>query len=152
MSSDIFPWLFLTALLLVALIQFGFWIKKMGWIGISKKYPMPKKPELIPIKLKYARANIGGTYRWNSVFSGITNNGVYIRKPFPFSLMMPPINIPWSGIDSINIVNSIDKETKDIRFKFGKYADIKLSSINTFVIIPWKEKYRINIPSGLLHE
>ncbi len=152
MSNYIFPWLFLVAVLFFALIQFAFWIKKMGWIGISKKYPMPIEPELIPKKLKYGRANIGGLYKWNSVFSGITKNGVFIRKPFPFSVLMPPINIPWPSIDSMNIVDSIDKATRGKRFKLGKYADIELSSINTCIIIPWNEKYRINIPSGVLRE
>jgi len=120
---------------------------------LSKQFPLPRSVlDNVNSKLKYGRANIGGIYRRNSVFSTITEKGVFIRQPFPFSVIMPAIFIPWKEIDFINIISRIDGEMdttiSNIMSKLTtiKYADIKLKSLKKHtVIIPWKEGYRKNV-------
>ena len=138
------------------LVKFLVWIKKTGWREISEKYPLPRdRYAEINTILKYGRANIGGIYSRNSVFSAITVEGVFVRKPFPFNLLMPPIFIPWDRIDSVVITKRLHGNQRSANFKFidkiafSKYADIQVKNfINHMFIIPWKEIYRESVPAG----
>ena len=86
----------------------------------------------------------------NNVFSGITADGVVIKKSFPFSLLMPPIFIPWVEIEQVSLVSNIDGEPGS---KMNKgissleYVKIDLKQFKEFlIIIPWQDKYVENLP------
>lgn len=90
------------------------------------------------------------------MFSTIENEGIFLRKPYPFSIFMPPILIPWGDVNYVSVVDDIEhrKPTKSkIVKKLNpfKYADINLSKIDDVPIaIIWKESYREKIPATLL--
>jgi len=155
MEPQFFPWIFLLIFIPIVLVRFFLWVKQTGWRTLSKKFPLSKLAiDNVNLKQKYGRANIGGIYRRNSVFSAITEDGVFIRKPFPFSVIMPEIYIPSNEIDFIKIISRIDGEpnttiSKTIsKLSSYKYADIRLKSLKKHtVIIPWNEEYRKNVLS-----
>lgn len=131
------------------------WVRKTRWNFIHKHYPA-ERSQYVETKFKYGKANIGGKFRWNSVFSAIEKNGIFLRKPFPFSLFMPPIFIPWDDVDYITVVDDIEyrKSAKSKivkRLNPFKYVDINLSKIdNVPIVVPWKDAYKKSVPATIL--
>ncbi len=148
---ELYTWKISLPILFVLFLLHLNWIRKTQWNLLRKQYPA-EKYQFDNVRLKYGNANIGGMYKWNSVFSAIEGNGILLRKPYPFSLLMPAIFIPWDAVAFISIVDGIEHRKKaksKIIQKLNpfKYADIHLDKIEMIpVVVIWKEAYRVNVP------
>jgi len=140
----------LTSIILIILAFFFFLknLKKSKWLQLQNNYPMPAKVlNKINSQLNYDPANVNGVHYKNSVFSLINEQGILIRKPFPFSLILRPLLIPWADIKEIKIINSITDETNLLsktmnRLSLNNYVKINLLGFkNFFIIIKWKNEY-----------
>lgn len=158
MKMTFIPWIFALIFIPILIIRFYFWVKKTGWRNLSLRYPLSKtKSEKVNSHLSYNRSNVGGVYERNSVFSAIIREGVIIRKPFPFSIIMPAIFIPWSDIECIHINCKLDGKPHSSFSKLtGKlsnyrFVNIKLSTLKEqIIIIRWKDRFKNFIPSDKL--
>lgn len=149
-SSPIFA-VSLLSIILVA--NFIYLFRVMKWYPIRKAFPLNVAgPKYENILLNYGKANICGHYARNKVISGIMKDGVVIKKPFPFSYLMPPIFIPWREIEHVSIVANIEGGTnpKLIKIFSSEYAKIELKRYKDYlIIIPWQQIYFDNIPKEL---
>ncbi len=153
---NLYSWEISLPILAIAFFLFIHWVRKTRWNDLQKKYPA-NKSQYSEVRFKYGLANIGGIYLRNATFSAITNVRIFIRKPFPFSLFMPAIFIPWKGVGQISIVDGIESRKK-VKSKIArklnpfKYADIQVSEIQDIPIaIIWKESYRKHVPEEKLY-
>jgi hypothetical protein len=147
-------WKFQLPFLIILFFYFLFWIRKTKWNLVHKQYPA-EKSSLENLKMNYGIENVGGVYNRNAVFSAIEKDGIFMRKPFPFSIFMPAIFIPWEHVQEVSIIDNIDK-LKPSKYKMVKmlnpfkYANIK---INTLLDIPiaikWKDSFRGKIPKNI---
>ncbi len=153
-TSTVLPLVFFGMILIA---NFFYWSRVIRWYGIRKSFPLDDtNTEQEKLQLYYGNANVCGHYMRNAVFSGATKAGIVIRKPFPFSLLMPPILIPWSGIERIHLVSSLEGApvSKLIQgMSSPEYARIVLKSFkDCFIVIPWLAGYRSNLPGELACE
>lgn len=149
------PILTISVLAIILVVNFIYWLRVMKWYPIRKVFPLNvERPEHNNVLLSYGKANICGHYARNKVISGILKNGVVIKKPFPFSYLMPPIFIPWNEIERVSILTGIDggPDSKKVKmFSSSEYAQIDLKRFKEYlIIIPWKPVYLDNIPNGLI--
>lgn len=141
--------------LIVLFLYFLHWIRKTRWHILAKHYQV-EKSQYENVHFKYGNANIGGKFRWNAVFSAIEKDGVYLRKPYPFSIFMTAIFIPWQDVKQVVIVDDLESRERAKSRIVGKinpfkYADIHLNKIQSVpVAIIWKESYKKCIPEGIL--
>jgi hypothetical protein len=105
--------------------------------------------------MNYGIANVGEVYNRNAVYSAIEKNGIFLRKPFPFSIFMPAIFIPWEHIQEISIVDNIEK-LKASKYKMVKklnpfkYATIKMKTfLDIPVAIQWNDSFKEKIPENI---
>ena len=143
--------LFFIAIILIA--NFIYLFRAIKWYSIRKAFPLNGAgPQYENNYLKYGKANICGHSARNKVFSGITRDGIIIKKPPPVSLLMPPILIPWDAIEDVTIVSSIEggQASKMVqRFSSAEYAKIELKKFKEFlIVIPWQDTYSNNLPRG----
>lgn len=148
------PLLTLSVFAIILAANFVYWLRVMKWYPIRKAFPLNDEgPKYEDIYLNYGKANLCGHYARNKVLSGIMKGGVVIKKPFPFSFLMPPIFIPWGEIEQVSIVSNIEggKDSKTIKlFSSSEYAKIELKRHKNFlIIIPWQESYSENFPKDL---
>jgi len=149
-----FPILTIAVLAIILVANFIYWLRVLKWYPISRAFPLNASgPEHESMLLNYGKANICGHYARNKVISGILQKGVVIKKPFPFSYLMPPIFIPWSEVERVSIVSNLEgkPDSKKISlFSSSEYAKIDLKHFKDYlIIIPWKQGYVDNIPRGL---
>ena len=144
----------LSIFIIILIANFVYLFRVIKWYSIRKAFPLnvtPSKDQ--DIYLQFGKANICGHHMRNNVFSGITAEGVVIKKPFPFSLFMPPIFIPWVDIEQVSLVSDIEGEPgsemiKDISSL--EYVKIDLKQFKEFlIIIPWQDIYGKNLPMQL---
>ena len=149
-----FPGLSIVLIFIILAANFVYLLRAIKWYTIRKVFPLNTTgPEHENIHLAYGKANLCGHYSRNKVFSGIMKDGVVIKKPFPFSKLMPPIFIPWNEIEHVSIGYDIDGrtdgKTKKL-FSSSEYATIELKKYKKFlIIIPWQQTYFDNLPKEL---
>ena len=139
---------------IILVANFIYWFRVMKWYPIRKAFPLNVAgPKYENIHLNYGKANICGHYARNKVISGIMKDGVVIKKPFPFSYLMPPIFIPWGEIEHVSIVANIEGGTDPKPNKIlssSEYAKIDLKGYKKYlIIIPWQQIYFDNLPTEL---
>ena len=145
-----YPGISVLVIFIILASNFVYLLRLTKWYSIRKAFPLNMTgPEHENIHLSYGKANICGHYARNKVFSGIMKDGVVIKKPFPFSRLMPPIFIPWNEIEHISIGYDIDGrpdgKTKKL-FSSSEYATIELKKYKKFlIIIPWQQTYFDNL-------
>ncbi|MDF1591777.1 MAG: hypothetical protein P1P89_09715 [Desulfobacterales bacterium] len=150
-SSPIFT---LSVLAVILAANFVYMFRVMKWYPIRKAFPLNEADSKYEnILLNYGKANICGHYARNKVISGIMKAGVVIKKPFPFSYLMPPIFIPWGEIEHVSIVTNLegksDSKTTKL-FSSSEYAKIELKRHKEYlIIIPWQGMYFDNLPKGM---
>ena len=144
----------LSIFIIILIANFVYLFRVIKWYSIRKAFPLnDAAPKDQDIYLQFGKANICGHHMRNNVFSGIMAAGVVIKKPFPFSLFMPPIFIPWVDIEQVSLVSDIEGEPgsemiKDISSL--DYVKIELKRFKEFlIIIPWQEIYGENLPVQL---
>lgn len=146
------------SVLLIAIILVANFVYLLGatkwWYTIRKVFPRKTEgPKHENIHLTYGKVNLCGHYARNKVFSGFMRDGVVIKKPFPVSMLLPPIFIPWNEIERITIIYEIDgRPEANVKtfFSSSEYAKIELKMYKKFLIIlPWRETYSDNLPKEL---
>lgn len=150
-----FYWIISSVILIGLAVAFFFTnLKKSRWLMLHERYPLSTKElSTINSELSYHIANVNGVHYRNSVFSIINERGVFIRKPFPFSILLRPLFIPWTDIAEIKIVNSIGDRSTVIskvlnKLSLNKFVKIKFLNLgDNFIIIKWKEEYRKKVPN-----
>jgi len=144
----------LSIFIIILIANFVYLFRVIKWYSIRKAFPLniaASKDQ--NIYLQFGKANICGHHMRNNVFSGIMAEGVVIKKSFPFSLIMPPIFIPWVHIEQVSLVSNIEGEPgsemiKDISSL--EYVKIDLKQFKEFlIIIPWQDIYVENLPKQL---
>lgn len=149
-----YPGISVLLIFIILASNFVYLLRLTKWYSIRKAFPLNTAgPEHENIHLAYGKANLCGHYARNKVFSGLIKNGVVIKKPFPFSTLMPPIFIPWNEIEHISIGYDIDgrpdSKTKKL-FASAEYASIELKKYKKFlIIIPWHQTYFDKLPKEL---
>jgi hypothetical protein len=149
-----YPGISVLLIFIILASNFVYLLRLTKWYSIRKAFPLNTAgPEHENIHLAYGKANLCGHYVRNRVFSGIIKDGVVIKKPFPFSTLMPPIFIPWNEIEHISIGYDIDGrldgKTKKL-FSSSEYATIELKKYKKFlIIILWQQTYFDNLPKEL---
>lgn len=149
-----YPGISVLLIFIILASNFVYLLRLTKWYSIRKAFPLNTAgPEHENIHLAYEKANLCGHYARNKVFSGLIKNGVVIKKPFPFSTLMPPIFIPWNEIEHISIGYDIDgrpdSKTKKL-FASAEYASIELKKYKKFlIIIPWHQTYFDKLPKEL---
>ncbi len=140
-------------LMVLAVAFFYVNLKKSRWLMLRERYPLSAKElSTINSQLSYHIANVNGVHYRNSVFSIINEKGVFIRKPFPFSILLRPLFIPWTDIAEMKIVNSVNDRSTILtnvinKLPFNKFVKIKFLNLgDNFIIIKWKEEYRKKVP------
>lgn len=139
---------------MILIANFYYWSRVARWYALRKAFPLggAASPDQ-NLQLQYGNANVCGHYMRNAVFSGTTKAGVIIKKPFPYSLLMPPIFIPWSGIERLDKVVSLEGATgiklqRDLTAT--EYVKIEIKSFkDSVIVIPWHPVYADNIPKEL---
>ncbi len=149
-----YPGFSVLLIFIILAANFVYLLRLTKWYSIRKALPLNDAgPEHENIHLAYGKANLCGHYVRNRVFSGIIKDGVVIKKPFPFSTLMPPIFIPWNEIEHISIGYGIDgRPSTEMRktFSSSEYAKIELKKYQKFlIIIPWQQTYFNNLPKEL---
>ena len=149
-----YPGFSVLLIILILVSNFFYLLRITKWYTIRKVFPLnTARLEHENIHLAYGKANLCGHYARNKVFSGIIKDGVVIKKPFPFSKLMPPIFIPWNEIEHTSIGYDIDGrldgKTKKL-FSSSEYATIELKKYKRFlIIIPWQQTCFDNLPKEL---
>ncbi len=140
---------------MILIANFYYWSRVARWYALRKAFPLGDAAVLDQnLQLQYGNANVCGHYMRNAVFSGTTKAGIIIKKAFPYSFLMPPIFIPWSGIERLCKVVNVEgatglKLSRDVTDT--EYVRIELRSSRDFVIvIPWNPVYADNIPQELV--
>jgi len=144
----------LSLFIIIVIANFVYWFRVIKWYSIRKAFPLNvAASKHQDIYLQFGKANIDGHHMRNNVFSGIMADGVVIRKPFPFSLFMPPIFIPWVEIEQVSLVSNIEGEPGSKMIKgisSLEYVKIDLKQFKEFlIIIPWQDIYVKNLPNQL---
>jgi hypothetical protein len=149
-----FPGFSVLLIFIILASNFVYLLRLTKWYSIRKVFPLNVEgSEHENIYLTYGKANLCGHYARNKVFSGMIKDGIIIKKPFPFSMLMPPIFIPWNEIEHISIGYDIDGrpdgKTKKL-FSSSEYATVELKTYKKFlIIIPWQQTYFDNLPKEL---
>lgn len=147
------PFLTLVLFGIILIANFLYWSRSAKWYAVRKAFPLDAStPMDESLRLQYGNANVCGHYMRNAVFSGTLKAGIVIRKPFPFSCLMPPIFIPWSAVEQIIPVSNLEAapaSTPAMDPSPPEYAKIEFKAPPGFVIIiPWQPGYRTNLPEG----
>jgi len=150
-NYSIFTLLFI-AIILAA--NFIYLFRALKWYSIRKAFPLNDAgPQYENVNLNYGKANICGHSSRNNVFSRMMKDGIVIKKPFPVSLLMPPLFIPWAAIENVSIVSGIEggQASEMVQmFSSAEYAKIELKKFKELlIVIPWQNKYFDSLPKEI---
>lgn len=141
-------------MILIIAANFLYLLRAAKWFSVQKAFPLTSAgPQVERTQLSYGKANLCGHYVRNKVFSGFTRGGIVIEKPFPISLVMRPIFIPWKEIEQISIGSDLAGSTgTDFKkmFSSSEYAKIELKRYAQWlIVVPWQAKDGDHVPNNL---
>lgn len=94
---------FLWAVVLKVISVFG------GWAGVAEQYPASARPEGVTYSMRSLRLGLLGRYN-NCITATLSRGGIYLIPFGPFRLGHPPILIPWSCVEDVEVRRLIFRE------------------------------------------
>jgi len=131
--------------------------QKSGWGKIAKHYKCTSQQPDTLKKFYMGSGRVGSIAHNNMLRVAASESGITLKVFFMFRLGHPCLQIPWQGIQSIDIHNSLtDKDKNPLlyaissKLSWSKYAKILLKELpEQNLIIPWKEEFGSQVPNSV---